>query len=47
MTLHRGRDQDQSQEKYMQKDKIAVKIEVKSGKIYPLECRVPKNRKER
>ena len=48
-----GRDQDHPQEKEMQKSKMvseeALQIAVKrrKGKIYPLECRVPKNSKER
>ena len=52
------RNQDHPQEKEMQKSKMAVqgglKIAVKrsekqrrKGKIYPFECRVPKNSKER
>ena len=53
------RDQDHPQEKEMQKAKwlseedlqIAVKKEKRKtkgkGKIYPFECRVPKNSKER
>ena len=54
------RDQDHSQEKEMQKSKMAVwggltnscekngsEKQRRKGKIYPFECRVPKNSKER
>ena len=54
------RDQDDSQEKEMQKNKIAVweglknsckkkgsKKQRREEKMYPFECRVPKNSKER
>ena len=52
-----GSDQDHPQEKEMQKGKseealLKLRKEEKlkkrrKGKIYPFECRVPKNRKER
>ena len=57
--MYRGGDQNHPQEKEMQKAKwlseedlqIAVKKEKRKtkgkGKIYPFECRVPKNSKER
>ena len=53
------REQDHPQEKEMQKSKMAVsggltnsckkrsKKQMRKGKIYPFECRVPKNTKER
>ena len=54
------RNQDHSQEKEMQKSKMAVgggltnscekkrsEKQRRKGKIYPFECRVPKNSKER
>ena len=54
VTLYRGRDQDHPHGKEMQKSKMAVwgvltnSCEKKrSEKIYPFECRVPKNSKER
>ena len=56
----RGRDQDNPQEKELQKGKIVVwggltnrcekkrsERQMRKGKIYPLECRVPKNSKDR
>ena len=56
----RDRNQDHSQEKEMQKSKMAVwggltnscekkgsEKQRRKGKIYPSECRVPKNSKER
>ena len=54
-----GRDQDHLQGKEMQKRKMAVWGDLtnscekkrsekqRKGKIYPFECRVPKNSKER
>ena len=59
LTLYRKQESRPSQEKEMQKSKMAVlggltnscekrsKKQRKKGKIYPLECRVPKNSKER
>ena len=60
VTCRGGRDQENSQEKQMQKGKMAVsggltnsyekkrsKRQRRKGKIYPFECRVPKNSKER
>ena len=54
MTLYRDRDQDHPHGKEMQKSKMAVwggltnscEKQRRKGKIYPFECRVPKNRKE-
>ena len=53
------REQDQPQEKEMQKSKMAIwgglanscekkgsNKQMRKGKIYPFECRVPKNSKE-
>ena len=58
VTLSGGRDQEHPYGKEMQKSKMAVwggftnsrekkRSERRKGKIYPFECRVPKNSKER
>ena len=59
VTLYTDRDQDHPHGKEMQKSKMAVpgglinscekgsETQRRKGKIYPLECRVPKNIKER
>ena len=60
VTLYRRQGSRPSQEKEMQKSKMAVwggltnscvkkrnKKQRRKGKIYPFECRVPKNSKER